>query len=62
MSEIIGAGLCRTGTSSTLVALERLELGPVYHMKEVMARNLADKVGFSLRYCHSNHPIGGQIR
>ena len=46
MSEIIGAGLCRTGTSSTLVALERLELGPVYHMKEVMARNLADKVDF----------------
>lgn len=43
MSEIIGAGLCRTGTSSSLVALERLELGPVYHMKEVMARNLADK-------------------
>ena len=62
MSEIIGAGLCRTGTSSTLVALERLELGPVYHMKEVMARNLADKVGFSLRYYHSNHPIGGEIR
>ena len=49
MSEIIGAGLCRTGTSSTLVALERLELGPVYHMKEVMARNLADKVGFVFR-------------
>ena len=46
MSEIIGAGLCRTGTSSTLVALERLELGPVYHMKEVMARNLADKADF----------------
>ena len=50
MSEIIGAGLCRTGTSSTLVALERLELGPVYHMKEVMARNLADKADFSLSY------------
>ena len=46
MSEIIGAGLCRTGTSSTLVALERLEIGPVYHMKEVMERNLGDKVGF----------------
>ena len=62
MSEIIGAGLCRTGTSSTLVALERLELGPVYHMKEVMARNLADKVGLLLKYCHPNHLIGGKIR
>ena len=40
MSEIIGAGLCRTGTSSTLVALEKLGLGPVYHMKEVVTQNL----------------------
>jgi len=40
MSEIIGAGLCRTGTSSTLVALEKLGLGPVYHMKEVITQNL----------------------
>lgn len=40
MSEIIGAGLCRTGTSSTLVALEKLGLGPVYHMKEVLTQNL----------------------
>ena len=46
MSEVIGAGLCRTGTSSTLVALERLELGPVYHMKEVMSRNLGEKFSF----------------
>jgi len=37
---IIGAGLCRTGTSSTLVALENLELGPVYHYNEVMVRDL----------------------
>ena len=42
MSEIIGAGLCRTGTSSTLVALERLGLGPVYHMKEVIQQNLVE--------------------
>ena len=35
MVEIIGAGLCRTGTSSTLVALENLDLGPVYHYNEV---------------------------
>ena len=40
MSEIIGAGLCRTGTSSTLVALEKLGLGPVYHMKEEVTENL----------------------
>ena len=35
MVQIIGAGLCRTGTSSTLVALENLNLGPVYHYNEV---------------------------
>ena len=38
MVQIIGAGLCRTGTSSTLVALENLNLGPVYHYNEVCYR------------------------
>jgi Sulfotransferase domain len=31
---IIGAGLCRTGTSSLKAAIEQLDLGPCYHMKE----------------------------
>ena len=35
MVQIIGAGLCRTGTSSTLVALEKLQQGPCYHYNEV---------------------------
>jgi hypothetical protein len=33
--EVIGAGWGRTGTLSTKVALERLGLGPCYHMIEV---------------------------
>ena len=35
MVKIIGAGLCRTGTTSTVVALDSLGLGPVYHYNEV---------------------------
>ena len=35
MVKIIGAGLCRTGTTSTVVALDNLGLGPVYHYNEV---------------------------
>ena len=30
---VIGAGLCRTGTSSLREALDKLGLGPCYHMK-----------------------------
>ncbi|WP_433498168.1 sulfotransferase family protein [Sphaerimonospora sp. CA-214678] len=37
MIKVIGAGLPRTGTTSTKVALERLGFGPCYHMFEVMA-------------------------
>ena len=36
--EIIGAGLGRTGTASLKIAIERLGLGPCYHMSEVLAR------------------------
>ena len=35
MVKIIGAGLCRTGTTSTVVALDSLGFGPVYHYNEV---------------------------
>ena len=38
MVEIIGAGLCRTGTTSTVVALDSLGFGPVYHYNEVSFR------------------------
>lgn len=34
---VIGAGFGRTGTLSLKLALERLGLGPCYHMKEVFA-------------------------
>jgi hypothetical protein len=34
---VIGAGLGRTGTMSLKLALERVGLGPCYHMKEVFA-------------------------
>ena len=36
--QIIGAGFGRTGTASMKIALERLGLGPCYHMKEVFER------------------------
>jgi hypothetical protein len=36
MLKIIGAGLGRTGTSSTKIALERLGFGTCYHMRELM--------------------------
>lgn len=54
MSEIIGAGLCRTGTSSTLVALERLGFGPVYHMKEVIQQDL---LGHWLAFADGNKEL-----
>ena len=38
MVKIIGAGLCRTGTTSTVVALDSLGFGPVYHYNEVSLR------------------------
>ena len=38
MVKIIGAGLCRTGTTSTVVALDSLGFGPVYHYNEVSFR------------------------
>ena len=34
--DVIGLGLCRTGTLSTAAALTRLGLGPCYHMSEVV--------------------------
>ncbi|CAG5111057.1 Oidioi.mRNA.OKI2018_I69.chr2.g5393.t1.cds [Oikopleura dioica] len=37
--EVIGAGLGRTGTSSIQLALEKLGLGPCYHMNQNFAHN-----------------------
>jgi len=36
--KLIGAGLGRTGTASTKLALERLGFGPCYHMGEVISQ------------------------
>jgi hypothetical protein len=36
MLQVIGAGLPRTGTTSTRAALERLGFGPCYHMFEII--------------------------
>jgi hypothetical protein len=41
---VIGAGLGRTGTLSLKLALEQLDFGPCYHMREVFERHLADHV------------------
>jgi hypothetical protein len=35
---LIGAGFARTGTTSTMVALEQLGFGEVHHMKQVVQR------------------------
>jgi len=35
--KLIGAGLPRTATTTQLFALERLELGPCYHMRDLLA-------------------------
>jgi hypothetical protein len=37
--KVIGAGLPRTGTATLKAALDRLGLGPCYHMSEVMAHH-----------------------
>lgn len=41
---VIGAGFGRTGTMSLKLALERLGLGPCYHMLEVLAHPAHDPV------------------
>ncbi|MFD1933639.1 sulfotransferase family protein [Nonomuraea mangrovi] len=38
MLHVIGAGLPRTGTSSMKAALERLGVGPCYHMFEILTK------------------------
>ena len=35
--KVIGAGLARTATSTQMLALEQLGLGPVYHMRNLLA-------------------------
>jgi hypothetical protein len=40
--QIIGSGFGRTGTTSTKVALEQLNFGPVHHMGEVFARGASE--------------------
>lgn len=41
---VIGAGVGRTGTMSLKLALERLGLGPCYHMLEVLANPAHDPI------------------
>lgn len=60
MVKIIGAGLCRTGTTSTVVALDSLGLGPVYHYNELIVRNLMDKW---MQFCDGNRePILSDLK
>ena len=35
--KVIGAGLPRTATTTTLIAFEQLGFGPCYHMRDLMA-------------------------
>jgi sulfotransferase family protein len=35
--KVIGAGLPRTATTTLMVALEQLGLGPCYHMRDLLA-------------------------
>ena len=50
--EVIGAGLGRTGTMSLKFALERMGLGPCFHMVELM------KVPERLKYLKQAHKTG----
>lgn len=60
MVKIIGAGLCRTGTTSTVVALDSLGFGPVYHYNELIVRDLMDKW---MQFCDGNRePILSDLK
>ena len=36
--KVFGTGFGRTGTNSLKIALEKLGMGPCYHMKEIVLR------------------------
>ena len=43
--KVIGAGLPRTATTTQMIALEMLGLGPCYHMRDLLA-DLEGQLGF----------------
>ena len=51
--KVIGTGFGRTGTMSLKIALEKLGLGPCYHMKEIISRPSHIKIWYN-RSCGDN--------
>ena len=52
--KVLGAGYCRTGTMSLKIALEKLGIGPCYHMREVVSHPSHIKIWYDIS--HGEHP------
>ena len=52
--KIFGAGFGRTGTMSLKIALEKLEMGPCYHMREVVSHPSHIKIWYD--FSNGEHP------
>ena len=52
--KVFGAGFGRTGTMSLKIALEKLRIGPCYHMREVVSRSSHIKLWYDIS--RGEHP------
>ena len=52
--KVLGAGFGRTGTMSLKIALEKLGIGPCYHMREVVSHPSHIKIWYDIS--HGEHP------
>jgi len=52
--QVFGAGFGRTGTMSLKIALEKLGMGPCYHMREVVSRPSHIKLWYDIS--RGEHP------
>ena len=52
--KVLGAGFGRTGTMSLKIALEKLGIGPCYHMREVASHPSHIKIWYDIS--HGEHP------
>jgi len=52
--KVLGAGFGRTGTMSLKIALEKLGIGPCYHMRELVSHPSHIKIWYDIS--HGEHP------
>ena len=52
--KVFGTGFGRTGTNSLKIALEKLGMGPCYHMKEIVIRPAHIKMWYDV--AQGEHP------